>query len=209
MKNLTLDPVRTGVLVVDLQNDNLAKGGASDGTEAFHHAKEQNVVGNAARICDAARKAGSQVIHCHFVVEPQADYSGRNIKLFRQIAENEMVVRDSWGAEPVAGAEPEVGDLVLERARMSSFHGTQLDIWLRNLGVETVVVTGVHTCHAVNGTSRDAADHGYRVVLASDATASMSAEWQKMDLQTGLTNIAEIVDTQSIVNAMSSVTGHQ
>lgn len=203
MKDLTLDPARTAVLVVDLQNDNLAEGGASDGTEAFYHARDQNVVGNAARICDAARSAGAQVVHCHFVVEPEADYSGRNIKLFRQIAEDEMVVRGTWGAEPVAGAEPQDGDLVLERARMSSFHGTQLDIWLRNLDVETVVVTGVHTCHAVNGTSRDAADHGYRVVLASDATASMSAEWQEMDLQTGLTNIAEIHDTQRIVDALA------
>ena len=87
---------------------------------------------------------------------------------------------------------------------MSSFHGTQLDIWLRNLGIDTVIVTGVHTCHAVNGTARAAADHGYRVVLASDATASMSAEWQEMDLKTGLTNIAEIADTTTIAKALAS-----
>ncbi|MFG0275603.1 MAG: cysteine hydrolase [Phycisphaerales bacterium] len=203
MSDLDLEPSRCAVLVVDLQNDNLAAGGASDGTEAFQHAIEQNVVENAGKISEAARQAGAQVVHCHFVVEPEADYSGRNIKLFRQIAENEMVVRGKWGAQPVDGAEPKDGDLVLERARMSSFHGTQLDIWLRNLGIDTVIVTGVHTCHAVNGTARAAADHGYRVVLASDATASMSAEWQEMDLRTGLTNIAEIADTASITNALT------
>ena len=173
-----IDPTRTAVLVIDLQNDNLAEDGASGGTEAFHHAREQNVVGNAVAVADMARQTGAKVIHCHFVVEPGADYSGRHIKLFRQIAENEMVVRGRWGAEPVEGAEPKEGDLVLTRARMSSFRGTQLDIWLRNLGIDTVVLPGVHTCHAVNGTARDAADHGYRVILVSDATASMSAEWQ-------------------------------
>lgn len=202
MRSFRLIPEKTAVLVIDLQNDNLADGGASDGTEAQKHAKEQNVVGNAMKICDAARQAGSMVIHCHFVVEPQADYSGRNIKLFRQIAEQEMVVRNTWGAQPVKGTEPQEGDLVLERARMSSFHGTQLDIWLRNQDVDTIIVTGVHTCHAVNGTTRDAADHGYRVILASDATASMSAEWQEMDLKTGLTNIAEIEDTATIASAL-------
>ena len=51
-------------------------------------------------------------------------------------------VRGNWGAQPVEGAEPKDGDLVLERARMSSFHGTQLDIWLRNLGIDTVIVAG-------------------------------------------------------------------
>ena len=203
MSDFELEPSRCAVLVIDLQNDNLAEGGASDGTEAFHHAREQNVVENAGRISSAARQAGAQVVHCHFVVEPEADYSGRNIKLFRMIADNQMVVRGKWGALPVEGAEPKDGDLVLQRARMSSFHGTQLDIWLRNLGIDTVIVTGVHTCHAVNGTARAAADHGYRVVLASDATASMSAEWQEMDLKTGLTNIAEIADTATIVEALA------
>ncbi len=95
---------------------------------------------------------------------------------------------------------------MLTRARMSSFHGTQLGIWLRNLGIDTVVLTGVNTCNAVNGTARDAADHGYRVILVSDATASVSSEWQRMDLQTGLTNIAEIVQTKNVTAAMKVAT---
>lgn len=107
MSDFELEPSRCAVLVVDLQNDNLAEGGASDGTEAFHHAKEQNVVENAGKISSAARQAGAQVVHCHFVVEPEADYSGRNIKLFRMIADDQMVVGGKWGALPVEGARDE------------------------------------------------------------------------------------------------------
>ncbi|WP_342659071.1 cysteine hydrolase (plasmid) [Sphingomonas sp. NY01] len=196
---LTLDPSRTAVLVIDLQNDNLAPGGASDGSEGFRHARSQQVVAHAGRIADAARSAGGKVVHCHFVIDPEAGGAGRNTPLFRKITDGPMVVRASWGAAPVAGAEPRPGDLVIARSRMSAFGGTQLDIMLRNLRIDTVVVTGVHLCHAVNHTTRDAADLGYRVLLVSDATASQSAEWQAADLATGLTDIAEILTTEAVI----------
>ncbi|MEU0312079.1 isochorismatase family protein [Nocardioides sp. NPDC006273] len=51
---------------------------------------------------------------------------------------------------------------------------------------------------AVEHTVRDAADHGYRVVLASDATSSLGDDWQHAALNFALTNIAEIIETAEI-----------
>ena len=81
---------------------------------------------------------------------------------------------------------------------MSAFNGTTLDIMLRNLGTKTVVVVGVWTNVAVEHTAREAADRGYRVVVVSDATSSINAEWQEAALGFALTNIAEIVDTDAV-----------
>ena len=67
---------------------------------------------------------------------------------------------------------------------------TTLDILLRNLGVTTVIVAGVWTNMAVEHTVRDAADHGYRTILATDATSSLSSDWQTAALNYALTNIA-------------------
>jgi nicotinamidase-related amidase len=82
---------------------------------------------------------------------------------------------------------------------MSCFNGTGIDLLLRNLGVTDVVIAGVWTNMAVEHTTRDAADHGYRTLLATDATSSLSADWQQAALSYALTNIAELVLTADVV----------
>ena len=60
---------------------------------------------------------------------------------------------------------------VTKQAR-SAFHGTSLDAYLRGLGVTQIVLTGVSTTSGVESTARSAYDHGYHVVLATDAMTS-------------------------------------
>ena len=78
---------------------------------------------------------------------------------------------------------------------MSCFNGTNLDFMLRNLGTTEVIVVGVLTNMAVEHTVRDAADHGYRAILASDATSSLGPDWQHAAVSYALTNIARITTT--------------
>jgi nicotinamidase-related amidase len=96
------------------------------------------------------------------------------------------------------GLEALPDEPVLIRNRMSSFNGTGLDVLLRNAGVSTVVVAGVWTNMAVEHTVRDAADHGYRAVVATDATSSINADWHEAALSYALTNIAELQATAEI-----------
>jgi nicotinamidase-related amidase len=107
----------------------------------------------------------------------------------------------SWGAEALEGLEALEGEPVLLRNRMSGFNGTGLDLLLRNLGVTTVVVAGVWTNMAVEHTLRDAADHGYRPVIVTDATSSINADWHGAALTYGLTNITEFTTTYELTGA--------
>lgn len=84
---------------------------------------------------------------------------------------------------------------------MSGFNGTGLDLLLRNLGVTTVVVAGVWTNMAVEHTLRDAADHGYRPIIVTDATSSINADWHGAALTYALTNIAEFMTTDELTGA--------
>ena len=90
------------------------------------------------------------------------------------------------GAAELATAQNVVANvravLVLDRMRMSAFTGTSLDIMLRNLGVTHVVIVGVWTNMAVEHSARDAAEHDYDVTVVSDATSSVSADWQRAAL---------------------------
>ena len=196
---MKFDGSKTALLIVDLQNDNLTTGGKFEDSGAVEHAKEQNVVENIKNIAEKARQAGIPVFHNLFIVEKGAKGIGNRAPIFRAIAEMESIVRGTWGAAPVDGMEPQEGDFIIEKSRMSAFNGTQLDTLLRGLGVETIIVTGVWTNMAVEHTCRDGADSGYNVVIATDGTSSVNAEWQEAALNYAMNNIAEKMTTEEIL----------
>ncbi len=70
-------------------------------------------------------------------------------------------MRGSWGAAPVDGLEPKDGDHVVEKMRMNGFFETRLDVLLRGLGVDTIVVSGAWTNMSIEHTARHGADAGY------------------------------------------------
>ncbi|WP_265521331.1 cysteine hydrolase family protein [Oerskovia flava] len=104
------------------------------------------------------------------------------------------------GAEP----EPEPGDIVIDRPRMSAFHGSPLDTILRNLDITHLILTWVHTNRSVNTTARVAADLGYTPILVSDATASTTAEAHTGDLRYRFADIATIHDTTTVTGALTA-----
>lgn len=187
----------TAVLVIDMQNDTVHAAGAFAETGAAEHAKSQNVIENVRRVLEAARTAGSTVFHNRIVVYPGA-LGGTNAPIFRMLGPESFKL-GSWGAQIVDELTPTDGDIVLDRNRMSIFNGTGIDFMLRNLGVEHVVVVGAWTNMAVEHSVRDAADHGYKVSIVSDATSSLSAEWQHAALNFALQNIATVTTTDEVV----------
>jgi ureidoacrylate peracid hydrolase len=191
----------TALLVVDMQNDTVHADGAYASFGAAEHAAAQNVVANVGTLLETARANGSPVFYSRIVVYPQPGLSGDNAPIFRMLAPDTFKV-DSWGAQIVDELSPQAGDLVLDRTRMSVFNGTSIDNMLRNLGIRTLIVVGAWTNMAVEHTIRDAADHGYEVTIVTDATSSLSAEWQHAALNFALTNIATATDTTSAVTAL-------
>jgi ureidoacrylate peracid hydrolase len=195
---------RTAILVIDMQNDNLHPDGAFAATGAAAHAQEQNVVANVRAVLDAARDAGAPIFHNRIVSYPApAGVGGTNAPIFRMIGPDSLRT-GSWGAEIIEGLDPRADELTLDRVRMSAFHGSALDVFLRNLGVSDVVIVGVWTNMAVEHTARDAADFGYAVTVVSDATSSINADWQRVALGYALTNIATIATTEETVALLSS-----
>lgn len=202
MQNPPTFPSTTAVVVVDMQNDTVHAEGAFASTGAAAHAASQDVVAHVAEILAAARTARTVVLHNRIVVYPAA-VGGENAPIFRMLGPESFAV-GSWGAEIVDELAPVGQEIVLDRIRMSAFHGTPLDVMLRNLGITHLIVVGAWTNMAVEHTVRDAADHGYDVTIVSDATSSLSPEWQDAALNFALTNIATVTDTASVVAALRS-----
>ena len=77
------------------------------------------------------------IIHVWFVVEPGAPGFTLNAPLFEGLVDSKAMVRGTWGAAPVAGLEPQPGDHIVEKIRMSAFEGSKLEIVLRSGGRDT------------------------------------------------------------------------
>ena len=199
---LRLDANRSALIIQDLQNDVIGEGGAFADSGAPAHAKSQNVVENVKRLADAARQAGMPVIHVLYIVDEGAPGLKQNAPLFVGVKEANALVRGSWGAAPVDGLEPQPGDHVVEKMRMNGFYNTRLDILLRGLGAETIVITGAWTNMSIEHTARHGADAGYEVLVVSDGTSTTGDEWQHAALDYAMTNVGRVASTDEVVGAL-------
>jgi gluconolactonase len=202
---LRLDANRSALIIQDLQNDVIGEGGAFADSGAPAHAKGQNVVENVKRLAEAARQAGMPVIHVLYIVDEGAPGLKQNAPLFVGVKEANALVRGSWGAAPVDGLEPQPGDHVVEKMRMNGFYNTRLDILLRGLGAETIVITGAWTNMSIEHTARHGADAGYEVFVVSDGTSTTGNEWQNAALNYAMTNVATVISTGEAVQALGVV----
>jgi gluconolactonase len=201
MADFTLDPARCALIVQDLQNDVMIEGGAFAESGAPQHAKEQNVVEHAKDLAAFCRGKGIPVIHVWYIVDEGAPGMKVNAPLFEGVAAGGLV-RGTWGAAPAEGLEPQDGDFVVEKMRMSAWQGTRLETLLTGLGKDTIIVTGAWTNMSIEHTSRTGADKGYFVVVPEDCCSTISADWHNASINYALQNVATVTNRADVKAAL-------
>ena len=204
MADFTIDPKRTALIVQDLQNDVIIENGAFADSGAPSHAKEQNVVENAKKLMEACRAKGIPVIHVHYIVEEGAPGLKLNAPLFQGVKDTNALVRGSWGAAPAEGVEPQKGDYVVEKMRMSGWEGTKLEPLLAGLSCDTIIVTGAWTNMSIEHTSRTGADKGYTVYLPEDCCSTMNADWRNAAINYALQNVSTVTSCSAVLRALKA-----
>jgi nicotinamidase-related amidase len=161
------------------------------------------ILPNVARLVEAARRAGAEVVHC--IAERRADDKGmsRNARLFGYMAKAEpKLLPGSPATEIVPEVKPQPSDVVLARLHgLSPFQGTELDFVLRNLGVSTVVATGVSVNVAITNLTFDAVNAGYQVVIPVDAVAGTPRDYVEQVFEHTLRNVATLTTTEELIRA--------
>ena len=201
-QGLHLDPHRAVLIIQDMQNDVICEGGAFAASGSPVHAREQNVVENTRRLAAAARARGVAVIHVWFIVEPGAPGLTLNAPLFEGIVDNKAMTRGSWGAAPVSGLEPQPGDFVVEKMRMSAWEGSRLETILRAQGRDMIINTGAWTNMSVEHTARTGADKGYFIVVPEDCCSTMNAAWHHASIDFALQNVAVVTNAEAVIRAL-------
>ncbi len=108
-------------------------------------------------------------------------------------------------AAPITVAE---GDLVVRRLHgLSPMAGTDLDALLRNLGIRTLVVTGVSSNIAIPNTVFDAVNLGYRVVVPADAIAGVPASCTAEVIRNSLALVAAVTTTEALLDEWAAPAG--
>lgn len=166
-----LDPTRTALLVVDVQNEVLEEASATANAYFQAEARER-VLPNLRRLIDGCRAAGAEVM---YTVIENLTKDGRDRSLDYKLSEF-FIAKGSRDAQVVDTVAPGDDDIVLPKTSSSLFNSTNVDYLLRNIGIDTLAVTGFLTDQCVDHTLRDAADRGYYPVCIADACATHTPE---------------------------------
>jgi len=179
---ITIDPARTAVIVVDMENDFVAKGGMFD-RAGVDISGAQKAIAPTAKVLAAARQAGLNIIYLKMGYRADLSDLGApdSVNRTRHLRfgvgqkirvpdgrESRILIRDTWDTDIVPELKPQLSDIVLYKTRFSGFYETDLDATLKKLGIKYLIVTGVTTSICVESTVRDAMFRDYLCVLLRD-----------------------------------------
>ena len=166
-----VDPERTALVVIDMQNDLVQRGGSLLVPDAAA------TIPAIRRLLELARASRMRVVYSqdtHRQGDPEWEIWPEHCR------------EGSWGWEIVAELAPGVDDTILRKARYDAFYGTQLDDILRLWGVDTLVICGTGANTGVHYTAASAALRWYAVVIPRDAISAL----EPFDLEASLRQTA-------------------
>ena len=173
-EDVRVDPGRTALVVVDMQNDFVREGGGLLVPDAEATIPAIRV------LLELARASGVRVVYSqdtHRDGDPEW-------RIWPEHARE-----GSWGWEIVDELAPAPDDVVLRKPRYDAFHGTPLDHLLRLWGVDTLVMCGTVANICVHYTAASAALRWYEVVIPRDAISALDP----FDLESSLRQTAFVL----------------
>jgi len=203
------DIARSALIVVDMQNDFVHPDGG------FAHRARENpaakidlpflmgTIPQVKKLAEAFRKAGRPVIYIAHVVKP--DYSDAAFPYWRAApgqpgsGNRTFIAEGSWGAQIVDELKPRPGEHLVVKKGFGGFSNTPLDTILRNMGVNTCVVSGVTTCVCVSTTVRGGVEHNYRMILVRDAVAEVHRDTHEAEIKTMARVFADVKTTDEVI----------
>jgi nicotinamidase-related amidase len=151
--------MKAAVLVIDMLNDFV--------TGKLGNERVRSVIDPLQHLLERARASGVPVVYigdAHLPRDPEMAVWGPH------------AMKGTKAAETIPELAPQPGDTVLEKRTYSAFYETGLDLLLRSLGVDTVVITGLHTNICCRHTAADAFTHGYKIIVPEDCVNAFTEE---------------------------------
>lgn len=199
-----LDEGETAALIVaECQRGNVDVEVGGTGGLA-EQATERGMVPRIAALAAHCRKLGVPVVHCIKKGRPDRGGSFSNSPLT-------AVSRKGWSgpdgprrAEIPKELTPEPDDYIVERLHgLTCFHGSELESILRSLDVKTIIMTGVSTNMNIPGTTLEAVNRGFSVVLPEDCTAGASQKVHEFQIAETLKLLTTLTTADDVMSVLS------
>jgi nicotinamidase-related amidase len=200
----------TALLIVDMQRHSAHRDGATlrkvraagfeDVARGFGERLDL-IVPNIRRLQDAFRQAGLEVIHVR-IVSMTADGRDRGPSHKKL---GHVAAPDSSDAEILPELAPAGDELVFNKTAGSVFCATNIEYVLRNLGVTTLVVTGIVTTGCVHTAVTDAADRGFHVILVEDGCGALVPEMHWSSIRILRDVYAKILTTAEVLERVNGL----
>jgi nicotinamidase-related amidase len=154
-----------------------------------------------ASLAAACRRAELPVIHCTVRLLPDARAFQTASALQAVMRRNPLLQRHRPEASLHPALEAQGTDIISDRMHgITAFHGTELESLLRGLNISTIILTGVSTNIALIGTSIEAVNRGFSVIIPEDCTAGATPETHDHAVRHTLPNIATISNSQQVID---------
>jgi len=181
---IEIDVLKTAVIVVDMQNAFVHRGGYWD-LAGWDISATGKIIKPCQKIVNTAREKGIKVIYLQMGYSPDLSDSGgqdspvwhksQGLALLRQHPElkDKLYIYGTWGANIIEELEPKPGDVVVRKQKYDGFIGTNLDIVLGTYGIKYLLFVGTATNICVESTLRHAFFLQYFPVLVADAVSQI------------------------------------
>ena len=186
----TINKESTAILVVDMLNDFLKPGGKM----VLDTGKV--IVEPSSRLLERARNNRIPIVYVNDSHRPGL----RQDREFRKRAEH--CIEGTWGSEVIRELKPIEGDFVVKKRRFSGFYETDLDLTLKDLEIDTVVIIGVVTNICVRSTVHDAFFRGYKVIIPRDCVMATGEREQESSLYDIQTHFGEVTTLERVMELM-------
>ncbi|WP_425992739.1 pyrimidine utilization protein B [Brevundimonas sp. TWP2-3-2] len=215
---LEIDPAKTAVIVIDMQNAYASPGGYLD-LAGFDISGAARVIENTRGVLEVARRAGVQVIYFQNGWDPAYVEAGgpgspnwhksNALKTMRARPElaGTLLARGTWDYELVDALKPQPGDICLHKSRYSGFFNSQLDSVLRSRGIRNLVFVGIATNVCVESTLRDGFFLEYFGIVLEDATHQAGPEFVQQaaiyNIETFFGWVSSVADFKGVVGQIA------
>lgn len=197
-----LEPGRRAAIVIHEWQRGMVDPAASTISSLAAHAASRGATDNINTLTAAARDAGVPVFWS--TIEPRVDRVGTTASCLVLAGLRKGAV--AVGSD-LAVLHPDLvtaeSDIWIRRVHgLTPFHQTELETYLRDLGVQTVVLGGVSTDVGVPGAALEAVNRGFSVVVPEDCTAGSSPETHEFLVRSQLRLLATVTDSVSVIEAL-------
>jgi nicotinamidase-related amidase len=180
---------KTALIIIDMQRDFLEPGGFGE-TLGNDVSRLMAAVAPCRSILDAARRRGLLVVHTREGHRPDLSDAPPaklvrgepSLRIGARGPMGRILIRGEPGHDIVPALYPIAGEPVIDKPGKGAFYQTELELMLRNRGVEYLLVCGVTTEVCVNTTVREANDRGYSCIVLADCCASYFPEFHEVGL---------------------------